>query len=181
METRAKLRDEGILKAVANIIDIIAQVAGYGRLGTARNRQVAGRDWCWFRANFSANVTLAISTTVCRAGAAKSEVRLYTYISKLTDKFMMPVVCFNVTSGERHAGNCLACPEFLIVPTGAGNVAEDMITDTGVNHTLKFGHQEDVRRDACSVGDETGFASIVQLNNETLDFLTDSFEQDQGV
>ena len=65
--------------------------------------------------------------------------------------------------------------------TGAGNVAEDMITDTEVNHTLKFGHQEDVRRDACNVGDERGFASIVQLNNETLDFLTDSSEQDQGV
>ena len=93
----------------------------------------------------------------------------------------MPVLCFNVTSGERHAGNCLACPEFLIVPTGAGNVAEDMITDTGVNHTLNFGRQEDVRRGACNVCDETGFASIVQLNSETLDFIMVSFEQDQGV
>ena len=75
-------------------------------------------------------------------------------------------------------GSCLACSKFLIVPTGAGNVAEDMITDTEVNHTLKFGHQEYVRRDACNVGDETRIAPIVQLNNETLDFLTDSFEQD---
>ena len=56
-----------------------------------------------------------------------------------------------------------------------------MITDTEVNHTSKFGHQEDVRWDACKVGDKTGFAPIMQLNNETLDFLTDSFKQDQGV
>ena len=56
-----------------------------------------------------------------------------------------------------------------------------MITDTEVNHMLKFGHQEDVRRDACNVGDERGSAPSVQLNNETLDFLTGSFEQDQGV
>ena len=138
-------------------------------------------EWCWFRANFSTNATLAISTTVCRAGAAKSEVRLHTYISKLTDKFMMPVRCFNVISGGSHAGDCLACPEFSFLPIGAGNVAEDMITDTEVNHTLKLGHREDVRRDACNVGDETGIAPIVQLNNEMLDFLTDSFEQDQGV
>ena len=48
---------------------------------------------------------------------------------------------------------CLACPEFLIVLTGAGSVAEDMITDTEVYHTLRFGQQEDVRRDACNVGD----------------------------
>ena len=62
------------------------------------------------------------------------------------------------------------------MPTAAGNVAEDMITDTHVHHSLKFGHQEDARRDACNVGDES-----VQLNNETLDFFTESLEQDRGV
>ena len=42
---KSKLRDKGILKAVVNIIDVIAhKVAGYGRLGTGRNRQVDGRD-----------------------------------------------------------------------------------------------------------------------------------------
>ena len=77
-------------------------------------------DRCWSGANSSAYATLAIPITVCRAGAAKSEVSLYTYISKsvgkATDKFMMPVLCFNVTSGESHASNLLACSEFLIVP-----------------------------------------------------------------
>ena len=67
------------------------------------------------------------------------------------------------------------------MPIGAGNVAKDMITDTEVYHTLKFGHQEDVRRDACNVGDETGFVPIVQLHNETLDFIRDSLELDQSV
>ena len=75
---------------------------------------------CWSRANSSVNATLAISMTVCRAGAAENEVFPYTYISKsvgkATDKFMMPVLCFNVTSGESHASNLLACSEFLIVP-----------------------------------------------------------------
>ena len=138
---KSKLRDEGILKAVVNIVDIIAhKLLGMDvweqpeidkllveTLDGSRN------EWCWSRANFSANATLAISTTVCCAGAAKSEVRLCTYISKLTDKFMMPVLCFNVISGGSRAGSCLACPEFLIVPTGAGIVAKDMITDTGVD------------------------------------------------
>ena len=67
------------------------------------------------------------------------------------------------------------------MPTGAGNVAEDMITDTEVYHTLKFGHQVDVRRDACNVGDETDFAPSAQLNNETSEFITDSLELDQCV
>ena len=61
------------------------------------------------------------------------------------------------------------------------SVAEDMITDTEVFHTLKFGHQEDVPRYACNVGGETGFPPSVQLNNETSDFFTESLELDQGV
>ena len=74
---------------------------------------------------------------------------------------MMPVLCFNVISGGCHTSNCLACPEFSIVPTGARSVAEDMITDTEFYHTLKFGHEKDVRRDACNAGDETDFAPSV--------------------
>ena len=190
---KSKLRDKGILKAEINIIDIIAHrlldmdVWEQPEIDKLLVETLDGSKYerYWSRANFSANATLAISTTVCRAGAAKSEVRLYTYISKLTgkptDMFMMPVLCFNVISGGSRAGSCLAFPEFFIVPTGAGNAAEDMTTDTEVYHTLEFGYPEDVRRGACKVGDETGFAPIVQLNNETLDFITDSFELDQGV
>ena len=134
---KSKLRDKGILKAVVNIIDIIAHkllgmdVWEQPEIDRRLVETLDGSkyEWCWSRANFSANPTLAISTTVFRAGAAKSEVRLYTYISMLTDKFMMPVLCFNVISGGSHTGNCLACPECLFVPTGAGNVAKDKITD----------------------------------------------------
>ena len=71
--------------------------------------------------------------------------------------------------------------EFSCVPIEAGSVVENMTTDTEVYHTLKFGHQEDVRRGACNVGDETGFAASVQLNNEPLNSLTDSLELDQSV
>ena len=87
---KSKLRDRGILKAVVNIVDIIA----HKLLGMdvweqpeidkllVETPDGSKYEWCWFRTNFSANATLAISTTVCRAGAAKSEVRLYTYISR---------------------------------------------------------------------------------------------------
>ena len=64
---------------------------------------------------------------------------------------------------------------------GAGSVAEDMIIDTEAFLMLKFGHQEDVRRYACNVGDKTDFAASGQLNNEPLDFLSESLELDQGV
>ena len=186
-----KLRNTGILKVV--VIDIIAhklldmdawEQTTIDKL-LVKTLDGIKKEWCWSRPNFSADAPLATSTTVCRAGAAKSEVFLFTYISKPTskptDRFVMLVLCFNVTSGGSHTGNCLSCPEFLLMPIGVGNAAEDMSTDTEVYHTLKCGHQEDVRRGACNVGDETGFAPSVELNSETLDFITDSFEQDQSV
>ena len=65
------------------------------------------------------------------------------------------------------------------MPTGAGSLAEAMITVTEVYHTLKFGHQEDARRNACNVADMTGSPPSGQGSNEPLCFLTDSLELDQ--
>ena len=50
-----------------------------------------------------------------------------------------------------------------------------------VHHLLNFGHQKEVRRDMCNVGDETSFVESVQLNNETSNFLAEFPELDQGV
>ena len=55
----------------------------------------------------------------------------------------------------------------------------DMITDTESFYTLEFGHQKDVLRDMCNVGDEIGFAPSVQFNSETSNFLTELPELDQ--
>ena len=116
-EDKSKLRDKGILKAVANIIDIIAhKLLGMAVMGTARNRQVAGRDSRWdqerdvlvqsefLRQRNSRHFDDSLSGKCCKRG-----VSLYTYISKLTgkptDKSMMLVSSFNVISGGSHAGN----------------------------------------------------------------------------
>merc|ERR1711985_160610 len=67
---------------------------------------------------------------VCRGGAAASNIPLYEYIAYLagrpTDKFVMPVPSFNVINGGSHAGNRLACQEFMILPVGASSFREAM-------------------------------------------------------
>ena len=122
----ARWRQEQTSGQGHHIIDIIAHklldMVVREQTGIDRRRvetlDGTNNEWCWSRAKFSANATLATSMTVCRAGAA-TKVSLCLHISKLTgkptDKFMMLVLCFNVISGGSHAGNCLACPEFLIV------------------------------------------------------------------
>jgi len=118
---------------------------------------------------------------VCRAGAATMEMPLYQYIAKLsgkpTDKFVMPVPALNVINGGSHAGNRLACQEFMILPVGASSFKDAMIIGSEVYHTLKSCIKKKYGQDACNVGDEGGFAPNVQDNNEALDVLMDAIQK----
>merc|ERR1712151_916311 len=124
---------------------------------------------------------MGVSMAVCRAGAAASEMPLYQYIAKLakkpTDNYVMPVPSLNVINGGSHAGNRLACQEFMILPTGAASFKEAMIVGAEVYHTLKGVIKTKYGQDACNVGDEGGFAPSVQDNNEALDVLMEAIEK----
>jgi enolase len=128
-----------------------------------------------------ANAILAVSMAVCRAGAAASQMPLYQYIAKISgkpiDNFVMPVPSFNVINGGSHAGNRLACQEFMILPVGASSFKEAMIIGAEVYHTLKSVIKKKYGQDACNVGDEGGFAPNVQDNDEALDVLMTAIEK----
>jgi enolase len=118
---------------------------------------------------------------VCRAGAAASEMPLYQYIAKIagkpTDRFVMPVPSLNVINGGSHAGNRLACQEFMILPTGASSFKHAMEIGCEVYHTLKSVIKKKYGQDAVNVGDEGGFAPNFQDNNEALELLMEALEK----
>merc|ERR1712125_48520 len=138
-------------------------------------------EWGWCKSKLGANAILAVSMAVCRAGAASSQMPLYQYIAKLggkpMDKFVMPVPCLNVINGGSHAGNRLACQEFMIVPTGASSFKEAMCIGAEIYHTLKGVIKKKYGQDACNVGDEGGFAPSVQDNTEALDVLMEAIKK----
>jgi len=118
---------------------------------------------------------------LCRAGAAAKNQPLYHYIADLagkpTDKFVMPVPSLNVINGGSHAGNRLACQEFMILPVGASSFKEAMQIGAEVYHNLKSVIKSKYGQDACNVGDEGGFAMPCQDNNEALDVLMEAIEK----
>merc|ERR1712012_1016429 len=138
-------------------------------------------DWGWSKSSLGANAILAVSMAVCRAGAAASEMPLYQYIAQIsgkpTDKYMLPVPSFNVINGGSHAGNRLACQEFMILPVGASSFKEALVCGAEVYHALKGVIKKKYGQDACNVGDEGGFAPSVQSNNEALDILVEALEK----
>merc|ERR550525_1428979 len=135
----------------------------------------------WSKSKLGANAILAVSMAVCRAGACAMRMPLYQYIAKLagkpTDRFVMPVPSLNVINGGSHAGNRLACQEFMILPTGASNFKDAMIMGAEVYHTLKGCIKKKYGQDACNVGDEGGFAPSVQDNDEALSVLMDAIQK----
>merc|ERR1719379_1794761 len=106
---------------------------------------------------------------------------LYKYIAALagkpTDRFVMPVPSFKVINGGSHAGNRLACQEFMILPTGASSFKEAMIIGAEVYHNLKSVIKTKYGQDACNVGDEGGFAPSIQSNYEGVDLLMSAIQK----
>ena len=58
-------------------------------------------------------------------------------VSGVKPPYVLPVPCFNVINGGKHAGNKLAFQEFMLVPAGATSFAEAMKFATETYHTLK--------------------------------------------
>jgi enolase len=186
---KSRLLGKGVLKAVENVNNIIApkiigmDVRDQKAIDVAMVEELDGskNEWGWSKAKLGANAILAVSMAVCRAGAAASEMPLYQYIAKIagkpTDRFVMPVPSFNVINGGSHAGNRLACQEFMILPTGATSFKDAMCIGCEVYHTLKGCIKKKYGQDACNVGDEGGFAPSVQDNDEALDILMEALEK----
>lgn len=180
---------KGVLKAVKNVNELIApKLIG---IEVTRQKDIdklmveildgSQNKWGWSKSNLGANAILAVSMAVARAGAASMQMPLYEYIANLagrpTDKYVMPVPSFNVINGGSHAGNRLACQEFMILPVGASSFREALTIGCEVYHTLKGVIKKKYGQDACNVGDEGGFAPSVQDNNEALDVLMDAIKK----
>jgi len=186
---KKRLLGKGVLKAVDNVNNIIAprligmDVTKQTEIDKLMVETMDGtqNDWGWSKSTLGANAVLAVSMAICRAGAASMQIPLYEYIAHLsgrsTEKFVMPVPCLNVINGGSHAGNRLACQEFMICPVGASSFREALNIGAEVYHTLKGVIKKKYGQDACNVGDEGGFAPSVQDNNEALDVLMEAITQ----
>merc|ERR1712187_116099 len=186
---KGRLLGKGVQKAVKNVNESIApKLVG---MEVTRQREIDAlmvqcldgtqNDWGWSKSNLGANAILAVSMAICRAGSASMQMPLYEYIANLsgrpTDKYVMPVPSFNVINGGSHAGNRLACQEFMILPTGASTFREALQIGAEVYHNLKSVIKKKYGQDACNVGDEGGFAPSVQDNNEALEVLMEAIKK----
>jgi enolase len=126
------------------------------------------------KSNLGANAILGVSLAVAKAAADARGLPLYRYVGGV-NAHVLPVPMMNIINGGEHADNPIDFQEFMVMPVGAGSIAEAVRWGTEIFHTLKKGlHEKGL---ATSVGDEGGFAPNLASTRDALDFIMASLEK----
>ena len=120
------------------------------------------------KSKLGANAILAVSMAVKKLSAKIKKIPLYkTFLEK--SSFKLPYPLMNIINGGAHANNGLRIQEFMIRPDKAQNFTEAMRICFIVINNLK----ELIKKKglSTSVGDEGGFAPMINNNEEALDLV----------
>jgi len=120
------------------------------------------------KTNLGANSMLAVSMAVKKLSAKVRKLPLYkTFLVK--KNFQLPYPLMNIINGGAHANNGLRIQEFMIRPDSAKNFSDAMrmcfIVIQNLSKLIKS------KRLSTSVGDEGGFAPMINNNNQALDLI----------
>jgi enolase len=169
---KTKYLGKGVLKAVANVNDIIGpELVG---LQAYEQRQIDSlmieMDGTENKSKLGANAILGVSLALAKAAAEAHGLPLYRYIGGTNAK-QLPVPMANIINGGKHADNKVDFQEFMVMPVGAKSWSDGIRQVCEVFHALKSvlkkaGHNT-------AVGDEGGFAPNID-NEEALKFIMEA-------
>lgn len=161
---------KGVRKAVINANDIIGpELEGMCVFEQmAIDRKMRELDGTSDKSLLGANAILAISLAVAKAAAACMHTPLYHYLGAPNSN-VMPVPMMNIINGGSHSDSPIAFQEFMIRPVGAPDFAEGLRMGDEVFHSLKQVLKS--RGSSTAVGDEGGFAPVLESAEEALDLI----------
>jgi enolase len=166
---------KGVTKAVAavngEIFDAISGMDASDQV--AIDQTMIDLDGTPNKGRLGANAILGVSMAIAKAAAEEAELPLCRYIGG-TQARLLPVPMMNIVNGGAHADNPIDIQEFMIMPVGAGTVADAVRIGAEVFHALKkalkdAGHNT-------NVGDEGGFAPNLSSADEALGFIMKAIE-----
>ena len=126
------------------------------------------------KTKLGANSILAVSMAVKKLSAKVRRLPLYkTFFIK--KNFQLPYPLMNIINGGAHANNDLQIQEFMIRPDRAKNFSDAMRICFVVIKTLSKLIQN--KGLSTSVGDEGGFAPMINNNNQALDLIVSAIKK----
>ena len=167
---------KGVLKAVANINDIIAPALEGMSAFDQRliDRTMIALDGTPNKSKLGANAILGVSLAVAKAAAEYLGMPLYRYIGG-TNTYTLPVPMMNIINGGSHSDAPVAFQEFMIRPVGAPSYREGLRMGAEVFHALKKVLHE--RGLSTAVGDEGGFAPALDGTEDAIESIMKAIEK----
>ena len=122
--------------------------------------------------NLGANATLAVSLANSKCSAASNKKKLFHNLGK---SYSLPFPLMNIINGGAHADNDLRIQEFMIRPDSAKNFMDAIEKCYLVIQNLK--KLLKLNKMLTNVGDEGGFAPLINSNEEALKMIVDAIEK----
>lgn len=167
---KSRFSGKGVLKAVANVNDVIAEavigmdVTDQNGIDTAMIELDGTKD----KSKLGANAILGVSMAVAKAAADYVGLPLYRYLGGFNTK-VLPVPMMNVINGGSHADSSVDFQEFMIMPVSAPSVKEGIRMGAEIFHALKKVLKDEGH--VTAVGDEGGFAPNLPSNEAPLEVI----------
>ena len=172
---RTRYGGKGVLKAVANVNEIIAPVlidmdpAHQAEI----DRLMILLDGTQNKQRLGANAIVSVSMAVARVAALAAGLPLYAYMGGF-GALRIPIPMMNILNGGKHADNSVDFQEFMIMPIGAPNFAEALRYGAQTFHALKDILSK--KGYSTNVGDEGGFAPDLKSNDEACEVIIEAIE-----
>lgn len=175
-ENKKRYHGKGVLKAVQNVEDIIAdKLIGFDSLKQRDIDQILlNLDGSENKSNLGANALLGVSLACTKLSALELGIPIYEYVGGVLAN-TLPVPLMNVLNGGAHANNGLDVQEFMIAPVCGGKFSEALRCGSEIFHTLKKILNE--KGYSTAVGDEGGFAPKLKNNREALELIATAVEK----
>ena len=172
---KGRFLGKGVLKAVANVNDIIAPALKGWNVFDQRglDYKMLELDGTPTKSKLGANAILGVSLAAAHTAAAALNMPLYRYIGG-ANSYTLPVPMMNIINGGAHSSAPIAFQEFMIQPRSAKSEKEAIRCGAEVFHAL--GKLLKKRGLSTAVGDEGGYAPSLASHEEALDLLCRAIE-----
>jgi len=178
-EKRDKNNKRYLGKSVFNTIDVINTKISKKLKGINIHDQIRidtiliNLDGTRQKTNLGANAILAVSMAAKKLSAKIKKIPLFkTFLVK--NNFSLPYPLMNIINGGAHANNGLRIQEFMIRPDKAKNFSEAMRICFLVISSLRKLIKK--KKLSTSVGDEGGFAPMIDSNEKALDLIVSAIK-----
>ncbi len=176
-----RFHGRGVLNAIMNIEDIIApNIIGIDATKQQEiDKKMITLDGTNNKARLGANAALSVSMAVAKAAAKSSVLPLFLYLREFVKRENMalkiPIPCFNLINGGKHAEGTIDFQEFLLIPASSKKYNESLTIGVNVYYELK--KFLETNNMSTLIGDEGGFSPKVSTNQDALAILKKSIEQ----